>query len=199
MRKVRTMIGMPVVCHSRKIGRMVQADITDDLKHMSGIWVDAGLRGPRYISAESLEMLGYVAIMADDCGKRKRLTSTPIFHRAVSTDGQRLGAITGAEINELSFAVEALELSAGIWDDLFSSRMRVNRYTVNRETGEVIVECAGKEMEEDSDEERHGKGLDHWDADRRISSDNLWHHELANREEMEHEGEKDRQLDHQQS
>lgn len=155
MRKVRAMIGMPVICLNRKIGRMVQAEITEDMKQLSGIWVDAGLRGTRYIPSESLEMLGQVAIMADDCGKRKHLTSTRIFHRAVSTDGQRLGAITGAEVNELSFAVESLELSAGIWDDLFSSRQRIQRYTVNRENGEVIVEQAEEEVEDESDEERN--------------------------------------------
>lgn len=199
MRKVRAMIGMPVICRSRKIGRMIQVDITDDLKQMNGIWVDAGLRGTRYIPSESLEMLGRVAIMADDCGKRKRLTSSPIFHRAVSTDGRRLGAITGAEINELSFAVESLELSGGIWDDLFSRRERILHYTVNRETGEVIVEKAGEEMEDETDEERYDEGPDHGPADRRFRGDDFRRDELADGEEVEHEGQENRQLDHQQS
>ena len=195
MRKVRAMIGMPVVCNNRKIGRMVQADITEDLKQMQGVWIDAGLRGTRYIPADSLQMLGQVAIIADDSGKRRRLTSVPLFYRAVSTDGQRLGAITGAEINELSFHVESLELSSGLWDDLFSVRMRILRYTVNRETGEVIVEQTGHEREDENDEERHDKGPDHRVADWRIGGDNLRSNELANRKEMEHEGQENRKLD----
>lgn len=154
MRRIRTMIGMPVVCHGKRIGRAIQADISQDLKHLSGLWIDAGLRGTRYISSENVEMLGSVAILTDGNGSRKRLTSSPMFHRAVSTDGQRQGAITGAEINDLSFAVEALELSGGLWDDLIYGRRRIFNFIVNRETGEVIIDPAGEEKEGTHHEKR---------------------------------------------
>jgi len=155
MRTVRALIGMPVICRSKKIGRMIQAELSDDMKQMNGIWVDGGLRGTRYIPSESLQMLGNVAIMTDDSGKRKRLTASPIFHRAISTDGRRLGAVTGAEINDLSFSVESLELSCGIWEDLLESRKRILCYSANQETGDIIIEINQKEREESSDEKRH--------------------------------------------
>jgi len=178
MRKVRSMIGMTVVCERSKIGRMIQADLDEDLKHMNGIWVDGGLRGTRYIPSENLEMLGEVVIMADDKGKRKRLIPSSIFYRAVSTDGRRLGAITGAEINELSFSVESLELSNGIWDDLFNRRERIIRYTVNRDTGDIIIDDAEKETEEAIYEKRDDKRTDRRNADRRIGSHNPGRNEL---------------------
>ena len=73
-------------------------------------------------------------------GRRRPIRSGPLLKRAVSTDGRRLGAVTGAEIDELSFGVIALELSAGLWDDLARHRQRVTRYSVNPDNGEVVIE-----------------------------------------------------------
>lgn len=187
MKKVRSMIGMPVICRRDRIGRMIQADLTRDLKQMNGIWIDGGLRGTRYIPAESLEMLGEIAIMADSRGLREKFTPSPIFYRAISTDGRRLGAITGAEINELSFIVESLELSNGVWDDLFNRRFRVTHYTVNRKTGDVIIDDTENEKEVTLHEERNDQGADHRNADRRLCSDYLRRNELENRKGLEHE------------
>jgi len=195
MRKIRAMIGMPVVCRGKRIGRMIGADISGDLKSLLGIWVDSGIRGTRYIPSEEIEMLGRHTIMTDSCGRRKRLTSSPIFYRAVSTDGQRIGAVTGAEINDISFTVEALELSRGMFDDLVLGRLRIQNFSVNRETGEVIIETAGKRMEVDTHEERNGQRTDHRNDSRRFSSDAFRSNELADRKEVESESPPDRKLD----
>ena len=152
MRKLRGLMGMPVVCGGRRLGRVLRGELAEDLRQLDGIWISAGLRGTRYIPAESLELLGRVAVMAEDDGARRRMAGRPLLLRAVSTDGQRLGAVTGAEIDEVSFAVTSLELSSGLWDDLLRGRRRVTRYTVNRETGEVIIEPDGDEREGREDE-----------------------------------------------
>mgnify|MGYP004533708327 CR=1 FL=1 len=62
-----------------------------------------------------------------------------LLYRAISTDGRRIGAITGAEIDEISFLVTALELARGLWDDLISGRDRVTDYSVSPDALEVIV------------------------------------------------------------
>ena len=62
-----------------------------------------------------------------------------LLYRAISTDGRRIGAITGAEIDEISFLVTALELARGLWDDLISGRDRVTGYSVSPDALEVIV------------------------------------------------------------
>jgi len=196
MRKIRSMIGMPVVFRSKRIGRMIQADISDDFRRLSGIWIDAGLRGTRYIPSEDLGTLGRVAIMTDGCGRRKRLTASPLFHRAVSTDGKRLGAITGAEINDLSFAIEALELSGGFADDLFTGRSRITHFTLDRQTGTIVIDLSEQGTEGNPHEKRHGQGTDHRYDHRQFGSDALRRDELANRAEMEPEGPADGQLDH---
>ena len=139
MRKIRNLIGMPVILHRQKIGRLIQADLSDDLKRMEGIWVDGGLKGTRYIPAEQLSMIGERAIMADHRGKRVKCTPKPLLYRAISTDGNRLGAIVGAEVDELSFLVQALELTCGFWDDLVDGRRRVEDYNAVPGGSEVIV------------------------------------------------------------
>lgn len=194
MRKLRVLIGMPVVVNNRRIGRVIQAELSADLRQLDGLWIDAGLRGTRFLSSDSLGMLGKVAVMADDMGKRRRCKSISLFRRAVSTDGRRLGAITGAEIDELSFNVEALELSCGLWDDLLYGRARIRNFTLNRENGDVIIDVAETEKEETSDEERYDEGPDHWRADRRFCGDDVRRDELAKRQEDESAGQKDRSL-----
>ena len=195
MRRIRTLIGMPVVCKQTKVGRVLQADLNADLCHLEGIWVSAGFHGTRFIDCESLEMLGQAAVMSENAGTRRHLRPSALFRRAISTDGSRIGAITGAEIDELSFSVVALELSLGILDDLIDHRRRVTRYTVNRETGEVIVELHGEEWEERQYEKRTDQGADYRHADRRNSGDPLWHNELADGEKAESGGQAHRQLD----
>lgn len=139
MRKLRNLIGMPVIFHRQKIGRLIQTALSDDLKRLEGIWVDSGLKGTRYIPAEQLSMIGEKAVMADSRGMRRKCTSEPLLRRAVSTDGERLGAIVGAEVDELSFLVQALELTCGFWDDMADGRRRVEHYSAGGDEGEVIV------------------------------------------------------------
>ena len=195
MRKLRSLTGMPVVCGKRRLGRLVQARIAEDLRQLDGIWVSTGLRGVRFIPSEQLELIGGVAIVVDGEGRRERLRTSPLFRRAVASDGRRLGAITGADIDELTFAVASLELSAGFWDDLLWGRRSVSRYAVNRETGEVVIDPADMEREELGYEERHDQGTCHRHADRRVSGDDLRRFELADGAELESPGEEDGQLD----
>ena len=195
LRKLRALIGMPVLCGSRRIGRVVRAQLTEDLRQLKGIWISAGLGGTRFVPCEALEMIGTVAVMTDDKGRRARMRARPLLMRAVSTDGSRLGAITGAEIDEVSFAVNALELSAGLWEDLLIGRQRVTRYSVDQDNGEVIIDPAGDEREENAYEGRIDEGTDCGHADRRLGGDDLRRHELADGAEVEPEGQADRQLD----
>ena len=72
MRKLRSLTGMSVICGSHRIGRVLRAELTGDLKQLSGIWVGAGLLGTRFIPADRLQLLGRAAILADDRGRRER-------------------------------------------------------------------------------------------------------------------------------
>jgi len=149
MRKLRNLIGMPVVLGGRKIGRLVQAELSSDMSELSGIWVDCGLRGTRRIPAENLEMIGRKAVSVDSRGERRRCKTGFAIRRAVSTDGRRIGAITGAEIDELTFRVQALELSMGLWDDLCSGRRRVDRSAADVRAEVILRDSAEEPSKED--------------------------------------------------
>ena len=195
MKRLSALTGLLVICRGRRIGRLLRADLNDGMDRLRGIWVGAGLRGTRFIPAEDLELLGQSAVMSDTWGERRRMDAVPLFHRAVSTDGVRLGAITGAQIDELSFRVTALELSRGLWDDLFDCRLPIRRYTANRLSGEVIIDPAATDREEGFDEGRNDEGPDRGHVDRHGGRDGLRGDELADRAQVEPGGQENRQLD----
>ena len=194
MKTLRSMTGMPVICRGRRIGRLMRAELSEDLTRLSGVWVGAGLKGTRWIDAESLQMLGQVAVLSDDCGRRRRMPTAPLFRRATATDGSRLGAVTGAQIDEVSLSVTALELSLGFWDDLRSGRVLARRYTANRETGEVVINLAGQ-AKEGWRNEGHDEGPVCRNGDRLGCGDGVRRDELADGEAVEPQGQDDRQLD----
>ncbi len=151
MRKLRNLIGLPVIVNRQKIGRLVQAELSGDLEQLKGVWVDCGLRGTRYISSERLKLIGEMAVIADDRGKRRRCGNAFPCYRAISACGQRLGAIVGAQIDELSFMVTSLELTRGFWDDLLTGRECVTKYAMNDCLTEVIVLDAADQCEKEDE------------------------------------------------
>ena len=139
MRKLRSMTGMPVLYGGRKLGRLIQAELSGDLRRMEGIWVDCGLKGTRFITADHLAMIGDMAVHSDDRGIRRRCSSEGLLIRAVGTDGARIGAVVGVEIDELSFLVTALEVTHGYWDDLYAGRSRCEHFSLREGRSEVII------------------------------------------------------------
>ena len=195
MRSLRMLIGLPVVVRQKRAGRVLQAELTEDLTRLKGIWMDAGFRGTRFIPSESLSILGRASVLSDEMGKRRSDMPGPLLRRATGLDGERLGVVTGAAIDEISFCVESIELSGSLWDDLLHGRRLVRTFTLNRENGDVIIDVAQAEKEAKKHEERHGQGTDHRCDDRRLCSNDVWHHELADRTPHERQDEEDWTLD----
>ena len=155
MKNTRSLFSLPVICSGKKAGRVVQVRVSDDLKRLEGLWIDSGLRGTRFIPADNICRLGDVAIIVDAPGTRGRCDQSPLFLRALTTDGRRIGAISGAEVNETTFRVEALELTKGIWEDVLHGRECVRRFTARPASGAVIVHSPETDRREGG-EEREG-------------------------------------------
>ena len=143
MKSIRALIDMPVICTGRKAGRVVQVRLSEDLRRMDGLWIDAGLSGTRFVPTEHICRLGDAAVLTDFPGRRLRCGLQPLFLRAVSSDGVRLGAISGAEIDEITFCVESLELSRGYLSDFLEGRVRVRSFTVSPQGDAVIIHPSG--------------------------------------------------------
>lgn len=142
MKNTNALGGMPVVCDGVRLGRVFSVQLTPDLTKMAGLHVDCGLRGRRYIPAERVRVLGEVAVLVDGGPSGARPAEQTLPRRALTPEGARLGAITGAWIDEETRAVESLELSRGYWEDLFLGRVRVRSYHVQKDGGEVV--CPGE-------------------------------------------------------
>lgn len=140
MKNMRALIGLPVISNGKKIGRVIRCELSEDLSMLEGIWITAVFFGARFVPRDHLGVLGEVSIVSDTAGYRKRCRDKSTLRRAVGTDGRRIGAITGAEIDELTFQVQALELSCGIWDDLLDGRKRVHTFILNQNNGSVVID-----------------------------------------------------------
>ncbi|MGI6239324.1 MAG: hypothetical protein ACOYI5_06835 [Christensenellales bacterium] len=139
MRSMRSLRGMRVVCEGRGIGRVVMICLSGDLKRLDGIWIDAGLKGVRFIEAERISVIGRRAVIADDAGERVRIKPHTLFVRAVSTAGRRLGAITDAQIDEVTLSVANLVLSLGYWEDFTRGEIPVSEYLYDHDNRRVVI------------------------------------------------------------
>ena len=154
---LQSLSGLPVICAGKRVGRVAQAALSDDLKRMDGLWVDAGLGGARFVPAEEIEVLGDVSVTVDAPGKREALKKTPLFRRVVTTDGARLGAVVDAKVDCATFQVVSLTVSAGYWDDLFFGRLDIRRFAAT-EDGEVVADLQTREEEDDAERNVQGYG-----------------------------------------
>ncbi|MDO4739473.1 MAG: hypothetical protein Q4A66_02290 [Eubacteriales bacterium] len=139
MKNTNYLNGMPVVCNGARIARVLSVQLTPDLSRMAGLHVDRGLGGRRYIPAERVRLMGELAVLVEP-GYAKNDAPPALPRLALSPDGAHIGCITGAWLEETGYGVESLELSGGILQDLFTGRMRVRRYHVQKEKGEVIID-----------------------------------------------------------
>ena len=139
MRNAKSLLGMPVIRNGEHLGRVSFVLPDEKLRSVSGVYLYCGLTGSRFIDCSQLDMIGEVAVLSHGSGKRMPLSERPLFRRALSPDGRRLGAITDAIINEETLAIEALELSHGYLDDLTGGRKQIRQFSVQK-NGDVIIE-----------------------------------------------------------
>lgn len=144
LRSLRSLIGLAVLCHGKPIGHVAAVLLDGQLRAIQALYFDGPLSGTRRVEGAQVKLLGRVSVMVEDKGRRARLREEPI-RRALSTSGVRLGAITGALIDQRSGRVAALELSRGFWEDLTQGRQWVFHYAVNRDSEDVLLMSEGGE------------------------------------------------------
>ena len=160
---VKAFAGMPVVLNGKRIGHVACLTLDEELTRVTGLRIARGVRGNRFIPSGDVSLLGDVAVLVTGEGRRPNGEHGLNLTRALTTDGQILGAITGALIDEGTLEVAALELSSGWWDDLARGRKYVYGWTAGR-NGNVILECDGERGSEH--EERNLSGDRRGRADR---------------------------------
>lgn len=138
IRNAKSLIGMPVIMDGRQIGRALDIGMDQTFKEVTGLYIDCGFRGSRFVPAKEIELIGDVVIFVRSLGKRSRVDGANQMRRALSSDGMRIGAICGALIGS-DMNIEALELSRGYIDDLIGGRQFVRQYTAGQNGREVVI------------------------------------------------------------
>jgi uncharacterized protein YrrD len=164
---VKAFVGKPVILNGKRIGHVACLTLDEGLTRVTGLRIARGLRGNRFIPSASVSLLGDVAVLVTEDGVRPGDERGLSIRRATTTDGQILGAITGALIDERTLKVTALELTSGWWEDMARGRKYVRGWTAGQNG--VILECDGEGGSEH--EERNLYGDDHGRSDRRGGGD----------------------------
>ncbi len=151
MKSMKALIGRPVLLDGKAIGHVTEVELDEGLNALLGLYVDGAFMGTRRIEKKDVVLLGDVSVMVTSKGKRARVKDARM-RRVRTADGCRIGAVTGALLDEDTMRVCALELSRGFLDDFFTGRQWVYGYRVNASSGDVLIEPEGGTG--------NGKGLD---------------------------------------
>ena len=139
MQSLRQLRTLALVTGGKNAGRVVQGVLSDDLKHLEGIWTDSGFGGLRFIEAEKICVIGKRAVITEDRGERLRIKPRALFIRAVSASGKRLGAISDAMIDETSLMVKCLMLSRGYAEYLAEGYIPITAFHHDRAARRVVI------------------------------------------------------------
>jgi uncharacterized protein YrrD len=148
MTRANRLIGLPVVREGSRLGVVDAVSLARNGKRLGGLHVQGRALRASYVPADAIQLLGAHAILVQGAS----MARAPRFQlgRVRDTSGLRLGVVTDTLLSEDTLAVEAVELSFGPLDDLLRGRCWVSPFSVDSETGDVIVSC-GAWLERDSD------------------------------------------------
>jgi uncharacterized protein YrrD len=135
------LIGLPVICGEKKLGRVSAVTLARDGGRLAGLMVRGGLHGARWVPAEAVLCLGALSILVRADGGKRQEGQTFRLGRVSDTSGMRLGCVTDARLDEQTLDVDALEITFGPLDDLLIGRRWVRGFTIHPVSGDVVVPC----------------------------------------------------------
>lgn len=141
MTGMKKLEGMPVMCGGEKAGHVLRGVLTRDGRSLRGMVIRSGLQGMRWLEREQIQLLGHVSVIAE--GALSKVPRDADYHlfRVSDAEGERLGIVTDAIINEETLRVAALEISSGPIDDVIHGRWYATAFSVlpGKECGHVTV------------------------------------------------------------
>ena len=144
MRAMQEIVGLPVIVGGACVGHVLCAEADEALTCIQAFWITTGRMGARRFDRRHIRQIGEVAIQADDRGERGEPACGRFFRRAISTEGERMGAIIDAEFDD-ALNICALWLTHGYPDDLLTGRRRITRYSVRASDGCVLIPSGEEE------------------------------------------------------
>ena len=144
MKRMSAIKGMPVVHQEtgKRIGKVEQAYLYAGGERLLGLSIKGdGFRQKKlYASLADIRLIGDVSVIVRKAGRPpKQQPSGPVpGTRVWSSEGEKLGWMSNALIEESTGSVHALEVSRGYCDDLTDGRIWVREFTV-RPCGVIAV------------------------------------------------------------
>lgn len=137
-------VGLPAALEGRMIGRVEQAVLSPDGRSLRGLVLRHGLSGARWAGAESIGVLGQVAVVLRDKPCKLPPHADFLLTSVKDSAGLNLGRVTDAYVNPETLRVMALEISLGLVEDICLGRMLARSYVVRPtpdEPGQVMIPC----------------------------------------------------------
>lgn len=144
MKLLMNLTGLPVIVKEsgKTIGKVERAHLHAGGERLRGLSIKGeGLRAKKlYASMEAIELIGDVSVIVREAGRPPEgKEDGPVSGMKVwSAQGQKLGWLSNAMIDEQTGDVRALEVSRGYIDDLTNGRIWVREFTV-RPCGVIAV------------------------------------------------------------
>lgn len=147
MTGMKKLEGIPVIVNEKKCGQVIRGVLNKDGRALRGLMVRTGFLGPRWLERNQIKVLGKISVIAEGKMRKPPKDAEYRLYRVSDADGERLGIVTDALLNEETLRVAALEVSAGPMDDLIFGRWYATAFSVlpGQTTGHVTVFCDGRE------------------------------------------------------
>lgn len=142
MKSARSIIGLPVLVLSRVAGHATGLNIDLANRRLKGVYLTSMPFGARLIDFADIEIIGEVSIIARNAGTRSGTHEVRDI-KALAANGERIGRVTGALIDESSGRIEAVEVSRGFWEDIIYGRRWVFDYAAGSDPQGVFINPEG--------------------------------------------------------
>lgn len=126
--RLTRVIGLPVILGQRLAGHVERARLTPDGRQLAGLVIRRGLGGARWVSRETICVLGDVSVVLRGAPTRLSGESAAPPHRVTDESGLTLGRVTDAWLQPDTLQISALEVSLGPIEDLRQGRLRVRHW-----------------------------------------------------------------------
>lgn len=124
------LLGLPAVMGARVLGRVEKAVPEASGKALKGLLIRRGLGSARWISRESVGVLGDVSVVVRRTPVRPPRDPARALSVVKDEGGLTLGRVTDMWLDPESFAITALEITLGPLEDLRCGRLCVRHWTV---------------------------------------------------------------------
>ena len=140
---MKRLIGLPVILHGEQVGSIIRGVVSQDGRRLRGLVLRDGLRISRWLDADSIEMLGRLAVISRQKPSRMPKNAAYRLFRVTDADGLRVGVVTDVMLDENTLRVTALEISSGPLDDLLNGRFFATAFDVKSSgaQGHVTIPC----------------------------------------------------------